>query len=339
VRRLLVLAAAPVLLVAAAFFGADRYYHHGDGSACANCHEIRRNVELWRGSTHRNVQCTECHESTMAGNVRRVVTHVRGDVPERVLLRTEDVFRMVERCRKCHQQEFAAWQAGPHSATYTRIFTNREQNTRQALMDDCLRCHGMHFQGAIRDVVAAGPKGSWHLLRADLKDAPAIPCLACHEVHREGKPGVKGAPYASLGLFDRRDQVHYQTASLQTPQLHDAKGPILMSPDPRDGLCYQCHAPRATLEVWSGDDRTPRGVHEGLSCIACHQGHDQSARASCKTCHPRLSNCGLDVEKMDTTFVSLKSTHNIHTVACADCHHDGRLGHAAPAILRAKIKP
>jgi len=327
-----------VILAAAAIFGADRYYHHGDGSACANCHEIRRNVELWRASTHRNVECTECHESTVAGNVRRVVTHFGDRVPERVELKTNDVLRMMARCQKCHQQEFAAWKAGPHSASYARIFTSAEQNARQALMDDCLRCHGMHFNGPIRDVVTQETKGSWRLLRADLKDAPTIPCLACHEVHREGHPGGK-KPLASLGLFDRREHLHFQAARLQIPQLHDAKGPVLMSPDPRDGLCYQCHAPRATLEAGSGDDRTPRGVHEGLSCIACHQGHDQSARASCVTCHPRLSNCGLDVEKMDTTFMSAKSAHNIHTVACSDCHHDGRVGHAAPAIRRERIKP
>ena len=54
----------------------------------------------------------------------------------------------------------------------------------------------------------------------------------------------------------------------------------------------------------SGDDRTPVGVHEGLSCLACHLKHGQQTRASCANCHPRLSNCGLDVEKMDTTFLS-----------------------------------
>ena len=343
---LLAAAALAVLLIAAAIFGADRYYHHGDGTACASCHEIRRNVELWQVSTHRRVACTECHESSIAGNVRRVVTHLRDAVPERVMLRTGDVLRMVERCRKCHQQEFAAWQSGPHGATYTRIFTSAEQNAKQALMDDCLRCHGMHFDGAIRDVVAPDGRGSWRLVRPDLKDAPTIPCLACHQVHREGKPASKmehasvegEAVPASLGLFDRRERMHFPAASLQIPRLHDSHGPILMSPDPRDGLCYQCHAPRASLEAGSGDDRTPRGVHEGLSCIACHQGHNQSARASCATCHPRLSNCGLNVEKMDTTFASLKSAHNIHTVACSDCHHDGRAGHAAPEIRRQLLK-
>ena len=57
-----------------------------------------------------------------------------------------------------------------------------------------------------------------------------------------------------------------------------------MSQDPRQALCYQCHAPRqpeagtvAAVNGWgrqvgSGDDRTPMGVHEGLSCLSCHNG-------------------------------------------------------------------
>ena len=60
---------------------------------------------------------------------------------------------MTERCQACHRQEYAAWQAGPHSATYARIFLDKKHNTANMLMDDCLRCHGMHFEGGIGDLV------------------------------------------------------------------------------------------------------------------------------------------------------------------------------------------
>ena len=36
-----------------------------------------------------------------------------------------------------------------------------------------------------------------------------------------------------------------------------------------------------------------------------------------------MSHCGIDVEKMDTTFANAKSAHNIHWVKCADCHQHG----------------
>jgi len=36
-----------------------------------------------------------------------------------------------------------------------------------------------------------------------------------------------------------------------------------------------------------------------------------------------MSNCGLDVEKMDATFASSASKHNVHWVKCVDCHTKG----------------
>ncbi|MGD0669994.1 MAG: hypothetical protein ABSB23_20845 [Bryobacteraceae bacterium] len=72
-----------------------------------------------------------------------------------------------------------------------------------------------------------------------------------------------------------------------------------------------------------GDDRTPVGIHEGISRLACHQGHGEQTRTSCGNCHPKMSNCGLDVEKMDTTFRSRTGRHNIHPFECLDCHIHG----------------
>jgi RNase P subunit RPR2 len=127
----------------------------------------------------------------------------------------------------------------------------------------------------------------------------------------------------SLALFDRRELEHVPVDQLSLPEMREGRRLVRISPDLRQALCYQCHAPLATMQVASGDDRTPLGVHEGLSCLGCHENHGEKTRASCANCHPRLSNCGLDVEKMDTTFKSAKSAHNIHFVKCGDCHTKG----------------
>jgi hypothetical protein len=203
-------------------------------------------------------------------------------------------------------------------------------------MDDCLRCHGMHFEGGIADLVApVNRSGPWRLARAELANMPTIPCLTCHEMHRQGPPlkkaGVEGRvpgpsqeiARPSLAWFDRRTQQYIPLADLPVPTVLEGDRAIKMSPDRRQALCYQCHAPVATMQVGSGDDRTGLGVHEGISCLACHAQHGQTTRASCATCHPKMSNCGLDVEKMDTTFASHDSRHNIHWVKCADCHPQG----------------
>ncbi len=323
--------------------GASVYYRYSGGRSCTRCHEIWQPYTDWHTSTHRNVPCSDCHGDVFTvdlgfhlKNIHRLVAHLRGEIPEQVRLNNEDVLRMGNRCQKCHQQEYAEWAAGPHAATYKEIFLDPDHNHREHLMDDCLRCHAMHFNGGIRDLVTPlDTQGPWRLRDSRLEEQPAIPCLACHQMHHEGSvlvratvklpnPGPSQEIFRpSLALFDRREMDSVALGRLPLPTMHDGDRTIRISPDIRQALCYQCHAPLATMKVGSGDDRTPVGVHEGLSCFACHQGHGQTTRASCATCHPQLSNCGLDVETMDTTFKSTKSPHNIHSVKCIDCHAQG----------------
>src|SRR5581483_8068505 len=324
--------------------GASVYYSYSQGESCTKCHEIWQPYRDWHESAHRNIACSECHGDVLtldAGfhlkNLRQLVKHLRGEVPEQVRLKTDDVFGIEKRCAKCHRQEYADWSTGPHGASYSKIFLNQDHYQRTLLIDDCLRCHSMHFQGSIRELVApVNTKGPWQLVDQKLANRPAMPCLTCHEMHRHGTT-LAAAPASkpddaslkedfnrpSLALFDRRQQDYVQVGRLPLPEMHEGARRVKISPDPRQALCYQCHAPAASAQVESADDRTPVGVHEGLSCLACHQQHGQKTRASCTTCHPQLSNCGLDVEKMDTTFKNLKSPHNIHTVKCADCHTKG----------------
>ncbi len=357
-KYIIAVAAAIVLL---SIPSGSFYYQYSGGRACTGCHEIQPSFDKWHSSTHRNTACTSCHGSALSfdvqfhfANFRRVVAHFRGQDTNHIHLKHTDLYPVVERCRKCHQQEYADWHAGPHGATYSRIFLDQKHNAKRLLMDDCLRCHGMHFEGGIRDLVTPiSTKGPWKLQSPELAERPAIPCLACHEIHREGKPLVRGTPRVapagptqemvrpSVSLYDRREQAHISTRILPLPAMLDGERPVRTSPDRRQALCYQCHAAPASMQVGAGDDRTPMGVHEGLSCLACHQKHGQQTRASCANCHPRLSNCGLDVEKMDTTFKDIKSTHNVHFVKCLDCHPKGvpqKRKDGSPVVLRSAIR-
>ena len=342
-RRTIGFALAAIALPFVAVFAISLNYERFSGGACASCHEIWQPYSDWHRSSHRNVKCSECHGDVFTfdagfhlNNMRRVLTHLRGQAPESPKLRTADVLKMVGRCQKCHQAESAEWQASAHSATYQRIFLNTKHNQHEVLMDDCLRCHGMHFQAPMRDLVAPlNTTGPWQLRNTALSNQPAIPCLSCHQIHHEGAPLQKPVNderipgtqeeinRPSLGLFDRRELRHIPLAQLPLPKMLDEERTVRISPDQRQSLCYQCHAPLSTSQVHSGDDRTPIGVHEGLSCMSCHAKHGLQTRASCSTCHPRLSNCGLDVEKMDTTFKDKNSKHNVHFVKCGDCHTHG----------------
>jgi hypothetical protein len=337
-----------VLLVAgvATLAAMSGYYGGSDGSGCVRCHEIRPMANDWAGSAHRNVGCAECHGSSLTASVRmhvenfrRVWLHRRGEVPEQIRLGHRDISPLVARCGACHAQEYADWESGPHGARYSQIFLDSEHNANRQLTEDCLRCHGMHYDGAIRDlVVPLDREGPWQLIDAKMYDEPLMPCLTCHSIHTPGDPvpsrdkraSLPGAQEElmtpSLAFFDRRGAAPVPASHLPLPRMRDGDRPVQVSPDPRQTLCYQCHAPRegfAEFQVLSGDDRTPTGVHEGLSCLACHTRHDMTTRVSCAGCHPRLSNCGLDVERMDTTFRDLESPHNIHSVSCEECHPRG----------------
>jgi hypothetical protein len=348
-KRLLILGTIAVcsvgLLAAGGWYGTSLYYAAGHGDACADCHEMAADVSAVHSSPHYNAGCTDCHDASLATKLRHIRVHLSGSQPEQIRMREVDVRQMIVSCQKCHEKEYASWHAGPHSATYAAVFINADENAKRRLMDDCFRCHGMYFNGAVRDLVQPqDTRGPWHLTRPELADQPTIPCQACHWIHREGSPETKpagrisvagSAVPESLAFFDRRERMNFAAATLTIPRLYDGDKLLTVSPDPRQAICYQCHAPRqpetgsvAALHPWgaqagSGDDRTPMGVHEGLSCFACHNGHNESARASCKTCHPILSHCGLDVEKMDTTYANASSHHNIHWVRCVDCHKHG----------------
>jgi hypothetical protein len=343
VKRILFVAGltgvALILLVPAA----GLYYETGGGQGCTSCHEMYRSYDRWHASSHRNIACDRCHGDALTldigfhwNNAIRVYSHSRGDLPERIGFGNKYVAEMTERCRSCHQQEYAAWASGPHSASYERIFLDKAHNTRNMLMDDCLRCHGMHFEGGVNDLVSpVDRKGPWRIAAVGLAKMPSMPCLTCHAMHRQGPTMTKMSADGrvagsaqeitrpSLALYDRRSEQSIPVADLPMPAMLDGDRAVRMSTDPRQALCYQCHAPTSTLQVASGDDRTAAGVHEGISCLACHAQHGQKTRASCATCHPKMSNCGLDVEQMDTTFKSASSKHNVHWVKCPDCHPAG----------------
>ncbi|MGB7847346.1 MAG: multiheme c-type cytochrome [Candidatus Acidiferrum sp.] len=346
---------AALLSPLALLFAVSAAYERSQGGACASCHEIWAPYSDWQSSSHRHVPCADCHGDVFTldagfhiNNLRRIFTHLRGKAPPKPRLRNKEILQVMLRCQKCHQQEFADWRSSRHSVTYADLFLNTAHNQRQLLMDDCLRCHGMHFEGGIRDLVSpVSTTGPWRMNSPELAAQPAIPCLTCHQIHHQGAPLGKSRPgeslpggqqeiyRPSLALFDRRELDHVPVGELPLPKLFDGAREVHLSPDQRQALCYQCHAPLATRQVRSGDDRTPIGVHEGLSCLACHLKHGQQTRPSCGTCHPRLSNCGLAVLTMDTTYKDPRSRHNIHFVKCIDCHTHGIPKKTASAHLAA----
>jgi hypothetical protein len=343
-KKIIIVSSGLLLLIVAFFAFYSRWNAASPTKTCASCHEITHSVDLWAGSAHRDITCKECHGTALSEGLHSlkekggmVYNHIRKNKPEEVRISEDQLLGVMDRCIGCHQTEYAKWNSGGHAMNYSEIFLNHAHNKAEPVQEDCLRCHGMFFdKGTARDIVEPwDTTGPWKLKNASLAERAAIPCLTCHQVHQPGYPGMRQnlATPASLhysrmaktftAFYYRRDRTRYPVASLATPEITYNSMPVKISEDPNQKLCFQCHSPNAFNMGGTNDDRTPRGVHEGIGCLACHDPHSNSAVASCKNCHPAISNCKLDVEKMNTTFKDKNSKNNVHFVACIDCHAQG----------------
>ena len=344
-KKILFTCSIILLLVAALLVSYSRWNAASPKRTCASCHEISNSVNIWTESTHRNIACKECHGTALSEGIHSLkeksamLFHHNSNLkPEDIKITEVQRLEVMQRCTGCHQTEYAKWNSGGHAMNYSEVFLNPVHNKAETISEDCLRCHGMFYdKGTIINIVepldTAGP---WILKDESLADNPAIPCFACHEVHQSGSPGIRQnlempsslhytrGKQTLTSFYYRRDNMYFPVSLLASPAINYQSGSLKISQDPNQRLCLQCHSPNAFNMAGTGDDRTPRGVHEGISCLACHDSHSNSAIASCKNCHPAISNCKLDVEKMNTTYIDQSSKNNIHFVACTDCHSKGK---------------
>lgn len=308
--------------------------------ACRDCHDIVGAPHLPLPSPHSDFECKECHRHPLSARFHKGGKSVEdvkklrsGIAPDEIRLDERQVLSVHKQCKSCHESQFKEWSASRHTFNYGDSFLNAAHNKMEQPINDCLRCHGMFFNGSIGDLVAPlDNKGPWKLKSSGLAKRLSIPCLSCHRIHPPEpapallpgyagrRPEFKETNSLFVGFYDRREKSFFGLSDLPHPKPVVGTEPVRISSDARIRNCYQCHAPNATHQVKTSDDKTPAGVHAGLSCLDCHGPHNLNAVNSCAKCHPRISHCKLDVAKMDTTAKDSGSKHNIHTVACADCH-------------------
>ncbi|MCF8359151.1 MAG: cytochrome c3 family protein [Prolixibacteraceae bacterium] len=337
--RKIVLIVAPVVILLVVVPGGGYIWWNNavPEKTCMQCHEIVPSAEAWYASAHRDIRCVECHGTALSNGIHSLkekagmlFQHTTRKVAhEDIRLNEMQVLETMERCSNCHQSEYARWNAGGHAINYHEVFEDSAHNAMETPYWDCLRCHGMFYDGNIKTLVRYDPEmpGGWALKNRKQANLPTIPCLACHQIHTENEPVGKMAGELvakrnpAVHLYIRADK-RYQRADrlLQIPMVNEQGDTIEVSNYPAHKLCLQCHSPNFKRIVNTEDDRTPTGVHEGISCTACHEVHSNDATNSCENCHPAINNCGLDVSQMNTTYNNPNSVNNIHFVSCEDCH-------------------
>jgi len=315
---------------------------------CLSCHEINPSFNTWASSAHRDVSCFECHGTALSNGFhslkeksKMVFTHVKSNVSsENLHMSEKQLLETMDRCKNCHQTEYANWKASGHSAKYADIFLHETHNKTEQLNGDCLRCHGMFYDKTTSDLVEPiSQQGPWNLKELEKAGQPTIPCMACHQIHSPGETAVQ-PDYAipnnifysrnltnhTVGFYSRHEKKHFQLDQLPRPDMVLFGDTVQTPADPVYRLCVQCHAPSAWHEVGTNDDHTPVGVHQGISCNGCHEPHSNNQRNSCDKCHSEVSkNCKLDVRTMNTTYSDPTSPNDIHFVSCKNCHEDKNL--------------
>jgi hypothetical protein len=319
-KKIGIIAGVILLPVVVAFY----YVHWGYFSTmpaapvqCANCHAVQDAVVSHASGVHQDVACISCHGYPTKLDFDYYYDNYRIDTSPKI------IEAMVERCADCHRKKHADWKSGPHAATYDRIYLDEKHNKTEQPMDDCLRCHGMFYPDAVRDLMTPlDTQGPWKLLDTEVGNHATVPCMACHNLHAPTDPELVGVP-STLGFYDRSSKLHVKAKHLPKPQLLHKGEAVKVSANLRDRVCYQCHASNPLHIVGSGDDRTSIDVHEGTGCVACHNPHNTRSEDTCNTCHPQMSNCNLPVREMNTTARDSLATHNIHFLKCTTCHTDG----------------
>jgi hypothetical protein len=292
---------------------------------CSSCHEIGKSVNMFVQSAHREFKCQECHGTALSNGFHSLIEkgmmvahHVKSKIVEDIRLNEDQLLAVMNNCKRCHTSEYADWSSGGHSARYHDILLDRKQNEAEQINSDCLRCHGMFSDLPVQDLVEPlDKKGPWVLKIPEMADKPVIPCMTCHQTHRKGLPKVNPDYSDPGGIFYMRKDTSEVAGFYYRPER-----PVNVSDDILMRNCVMCHSPDARHQAGTSDDLTPRGVHEGLSCTACHESHSNDARKSCLKCHPAISNCKIDVTTMNTTYKDQKSPNNIHWVGCVDCHKE-----------------
>jgi len=186
------------------------------------------------------------------------------------------VIEMLPRCRKCHEREYGGWLSSGHSASYSDIFLNDNHNEMEQPHDDCLRCHGMFFAGRSATSSLRSAQRPLEAPRGRTEGPSGHPLPGLPPDPPDGDSGRRARPLQSESNFLQAgvrsdpprpvrppERVYFDVTVLPLPKIRFAGRNIALATDARQRLCYQCHAPDATHETWTSDDRTPRGVHEG----------------------------------------------------------------------------
>ncbi|MBI3466138.1 MAG: hypothetical protein HY000_24250 [Planctomycetes bacterium] len=266
-----------------------------DDSLCATCHETY--VKKFEADVHREQKCEGCH-----GPASRHL-QTRGKEPGLILsLKSLPVAQRSEVCLKCHEKPHE-----PGERWRTSVHAHKGVT--------CTDCHQGHYNV---------PPGT-----------PATE-VAGTAAPKTDRAAANGAGEAGGLVAARRSDVsdllrlvsETRPRATASPPVLSLKGAVVRAQEPSEKIslrgtsnhmgavapqvCYKCHAEMRDLEQIAQPHQV--GGRNGFNCTTCHDTHGKILE------HTRKDLC-LECHKGAPTMAWHSSTHNLHDVACTDCHN------------------
>lgn len=221
---------------------------------CNSCHEMDVHYSTWRVSSHKDVQCEECHIMPGVGNMvkskmaamRQVYQHVKGGVnPSAIQGHVPD-----ESCKKCHPET-------RDLIVYHSLKITHKKHWDRGI--GCTVCHDRVVHGP-NAATKNTPKMATCFRCHDGKRAPNT-CGLCHETLGVRKPSV----FTPEWVEGHKAEVGGDRASCQRCHQED--------------FCNNCHR-MATPHQSTWLDNHPQEFRKSKQdCSVCH------ADSFCKDCH------------------------------------------------------
>ena len=176
-------------------------------------------------SAHQKINCVECHASRMKTNLRRVATHIKGEVPDQVHLGADGISAMLPRLPQVSRAGVRAMVVErPFDDLRARVHRSRAQ--RQAAADRRLPALSRH---AFRRRHRVAGRAREHGGALAIEETPSMPTAPRSRAWRAIRFTARARRWRSpqqrvaareeivrpsVGLFDRRTRVHVAAASL-----------------------------------------------------------------------------------------------------------------------------
>lgn len=302
---------------------------------CANCHEIQPVYEQWQASTHKGIDCLNCHTEPGLGGyakanlsgVKNMLTHVGGtyDMP---LAATVDN----SSCLRCHPRETLP-EVIP--AGTLRVAHSKHDQQR------CTDCHSqvVHtLQGATVAQAKSHANKDCRVCHPNPASAPhgdaSVSCLSCHSATIPNHDlAMKRGVFPQEGCIDCHTKQRV-SAPEECQVCHVSPHGL-----EEQGFKANCSACHASTETWTIQSMVHpvklEGKHTQLQCAQCHNGrtdfkglsfdcstchkpsHGQMKENDCTSCH---SQQGFKPAKVDHQKIWSGYQGKHASIECAQCH-------------------